>query len=77
MKLRRLLYRTLAVLAVLLLLLAMVAGGFWWYFHPSFQQTSGIIYAKRAGQDVTFDILRPARPKATSTNNLIQSVGVL
>lgn len=62
MTLRRFLkYTGLAVL-VLILLTAGVAAGLWWYCHPRCEQTRGIQYSSRRGQDLVLDVLRPARP---------------
>jgi len=46
----------------MLLLIALIVGGVWWYFHPSLTRTDGIVYAKRHGQQLTLDIVRPAYP---------------
>jgi acetyl esterase/lipase len=43
------------------LILACGSGGAWRYFHPKVTRTDGIIYGQRHGQDLTFDIIRPAR----------------
>ncbi len=62
MTLRRFLKFTgLAVLA-LILLTAGVAAGLWWYFNPRCEQTRGIQYSSRRGQDLVLDVIRPARP---------------
>lgn len=58
--------RTLRYLAsILLVVVGMTAGvvaGFWWYFHPSHQDTPGVVYGQRLGHPLTLDVLRPARP---------------
>jgi acetyl esterase/lipase len=48
------------VLSLLVLLLA-IGGGLWWYYHPKVTRTDGIVYGQRHGQNLTFDIVRPAR----------------
>ncbi|MEM7384044.1 MAG: alpha/beta hydrolase, partial [Verrucomicrobiota bacterium] len=49
-------------LFALLVLCLLSAGTLWWYFHPSITRTDGIVYGQRVGQDLTFDVMRPARP---------------
>lgn len=46
----------------LVLLLGAGGGSIWWYFHPRFTRTDGIVYTQRNGHDLTFDIIRPAKP---------------
>ncbi len=62
MRIRRIirivLFSLLGIVAVVLLL----AGGLWWYFHPRFEQDARVVYARRHGQDLTFDTFRPQRP---------------
>lgn len=41
---------------------AALLGGLWWYYHPSFQRTSGVVYAQRKGHDLQMDVWRPAHP---------------
>jgi acetyl esterase/lipase len=38
------------------------AGGLWGYFYPRFTRVDGVVYTQRHGHDLTFDIVRPARP---------------
>lgn len=58
----RLLFRF--VLAMVLLAALLVGAG-WWYFHPEFSQTSGIVYTRRNGRDLTLDVVKPARPSGS------------
>ena len=55
----RLLLRTLA--ALILLALVIIGSG-WLYFHPSFERSPRIVYGQRHGQDLTFEVVRPAKP---------------
>ncbi len=61
-KARRLLWLGLRTLLAVALLLAVGIGAIWWYFNPTHTRTSGIVYTQRHGHDLTFDIIRPARP---------------
>jgi acetyl esterase/lipase len=47
---------------VITVLIALVVWSLWWYFHPSLTRTDGIVYTKRHGQQLTFDVVRPAHP---------------
>ena len=62
MKLRRFIRISLLSLLSLVLLLGVTAGLLWWYFHPDVQRTRGIVYARRNGHDLQFDVLRPPHP---------------
>ena len=62
MKILRLLRYLLLGLAALVLLVLICVGSIWLYFHPSLQIQTGVVYGHRHGQDLTFDILRPAKP---------------
>lgn len=62
MKLRRFLAATGLLLLMVVLVVAAGVGALWWYFHPEATRTAGIVYTQRKGRDLTFDILRPARP---------------
>jgi acetyl esterase/lipase len=62
MKIRRVLRVVLIVILAVVAAAAVAAGGLWGYFHPPFTRTDGIVYTQRHGQDLTFDIVRPARP---------------
>lgn len=46
----------------MILLAAVVAGGTWLYFHPSCERGPRIVYGQRHGQDLTLEVVRPARP---------------
>lgn len=52
----------LITLAVLTLLVAGILGSVWLYFHPNCQRLSGLVYGQRHGQDLTLDVVRPAKP---------------
>ncbi len=62
MKLPRIVRRLLLVLAVILVFSGLLVGFGWLYFHPRIEKVSGIVYGQRRGQDLTLDILRPAKP---------------
>jgi acetyl esterase/lipase len=62
MKIRRVIQVGLLVVLGLVTLVAITAGGLWWYFHPRFERVDRIVYAQRHGHELTFDIVRPARP---------------
>lgn len=44
----------------LVLLAVLLFGAGWWWFHPAFTRTSGIVYTRRHGHDLTLDVVRPA-----------------
>jgi len=52
----------LKVAAVLLLIGVITIGCIWIYFHPSNKRTDGIAYGKRQGQELSLDVIQPARP---------------
>lgn len=60
MQIKRILRKLLLGIAAILLLAGILAGSTWLYFHPSFKRTNGIVYGKRIGRDLTFDVLQPA-----------------
>ncbi len=62
MSLRRVLRFTLRFLLAVVLILGLVIGSGWLYLHPSIQQTTGVVYGHRHGHDLTFDVVRPAKP---------------
>jgi len=62
MKVPRLVRGLLKVLAVLLLALLIGVASTWIYYHPSFERTAGVVYGQRHGQNLTMDIVRPAKP---------------
>ncbi len=62
MKVLRLLRNLLIAVAALILVALLCVGGVWLYFHPRLEVTRGVVYGHRQGQDVTLDVLRPARP---------------
>jgi acetyl esterase/lipase len=62
MKIRRIIRAVLLALLALVILVAIFAGSLWWYFHPAFERVDGIVYTQRHGHDLTFDLVRPARP---------------
>ena len=61
-KLFRVIRWTLLILAAFIGTVAMIGLSIWIYFHPKLQTTKGLVYGQRGGQDLTFDILRPAKP---------------
>jgi len=62
MRIRRIIRVVLLTVLAAVLTVVGVAGGLWWYYHPSFERVDGIVYTQRHGVDLTFDIVRPARP---------------
>ena len=62
MKVMRLLRNLLLGLAALILAALLCVGLVWLYFHPRLQVASAVVYGHRQGQDLTLDVLRPARP---------------
>lgn len=48
-------------LSTLVVGLVVLIGGGWlyWYLHPGLERTEGIVYAERAGQNLTIDVARP------------------
>jgi acetyl esterase/lipase len=61
-KLRRILRFVLWAVAAVVTVIGLVAGSGWLYFHPAMERTTGIVYGHRKGNDLTFEIVRPARP---------------
>jgi acetyl esterase/lipase len=49
--------------AVVLLLAVAVVGVAWWYLNPSVERVDGIVYGTRHGRSLSFDVLRPSKPK--------------
>ena len=62
MNIRRLLWTVPKILAALVLALGIAAGSVWVYFHPSFERTTGIVYGRRHGHDLTMEVVRPVHP---------------
>jgi acetyl esterase/lipase len=62
MKIRRIIRVVLMIVLIVVAAVAVAAGGLWGYFHPRFTRTDGIVYTQRHGHDLTFDVVRPARP---------------
>lgn len=62
MKILRVMRVVLIVMLVIVAAAGVVAGGLWGYFHPKFTRTDGVVYTQRHGHDLTFDVVRPARP---------------
>lgn len=62
MKLRRVLWRSVQILAVFVLLVGGAVGSLWWYLHPEIQRTDGIVYGRRGERNLTMDVLRPKHP---------------
>lgn len=59
MKYRRIIKWSLLGLLALIVMVVVLAGSLWWYFHPEFERRDGIVYTRRHGQDLTFDLVRP------------------
>jgi acetyl esterase/lipase len=62
MGVRRVIRVVLIVVLVIVAAAGIAAGGLWGYFHPKFTHVDGVVYTQRHGHDLTFDIVRPARP---------------
>lgn len=63
--------RALLVLGSVLALIAAVVGGLWVYYHPSMTRTSGLVYGRRLGHDLTIDVVRPSRPNGLGVALLV------
>lgn len=63
MTLRRFLRNALLVLGAVLLLLGCFVGGLYLYFHPTFTRLDKVVYGRRNGEDLTFDVVTPSKPK--------------
>ncbi len=62
MKLPRWVRLLLKIVATGLLVAIVCIASIWIYFHPSFERTSGLVYGQRLGQELTLDVVRPAKP---------------
>jgi len=62
MKLRRAVRLSLLTVAAILVGAGLLAGSIWVYFHPRIDRIHGLVYGQRHGQDLTLDVVRPARP---------------
>jgi len=62
MKIRRVIQVGLLAVLGLAAVVAITAGGLWWYFHPRVERVGRLAYTQRQGHELTFDIVRPARP---------------
>lgn len=62
MKLPRALRVLFKIVAVVLLVLIVTVGSVWIYFHPSYERIDGVVYSQRQGQDLTLDVVKPAKP---------------
>jgi len=62
MKVRRLLRNLLLGVAAIILAALLCIGLVWLYFHPRLQVTGAVVYGHRHGQDLTMDVLQPAKP---------------
>jgi acetyl esterase/lipase len=62
MNLKRWLIRLLVFVGAVLALIAVAAAALWLYFHPSIERRERLVYGRRLGQDLTFDVVRPLRP---------------
>jgi acetyl esterase/lipase len=64
--LRRVVVAALLTIRAIVLLASLLAGSIWWYFHPSCTRQNGIPYGRRNGQDLVFDVIRPANPNGVA-----------
>jgi len=62
MRLPRFLRYFLLAVAAIVLAVALVVGSVWIYFRPTVQRTDGVVYSHRQGQNLTLDVVRPAKP---------------
>jgi acetyl esterase/lipase len=62
MKIRRIIRVGLLVVLAVVVVVAVAAGGLWWYFHPRIERVGRVVYTQRHGHELTFDLVRPARP---------------
>jgi acetyl esterase/lipase len=62
MKIRRIIWTALLILLLAVMVLAITAAWLWSYFHPRVESVDRIVYTQRHGHQLTFDLVRPARP---------------
>jgi acetyl esterase/lipase len=62
MNLCRVLRLSLRLLLAVVLILGLVVGSGWLYLHPAIERTTGIVYGHRHGHELTFEVVRPAKP---------------
>jgi acetyl esterase/lipase len=60
----------IAVVAILAAV-ALLVGAVWVYFHPHYERTSGVVYTQRQGQNLTLDVVRPAKPNGVGVLLLV------
>lgn len=68
---RRLFLRLLIGLAIFIAVVALLVGGIWVYFHPSCEHLPRIVYGERAGQELSFDVIRPRQPQGAGVLVLV------
>ena len=61
MKLPRWLRLLLKITALILAVTIICVGSVWIYFHPTVEQVGGLVYGRRHNQELTLDVLRPAK----------------
>jgi acetyl esterase/lipase len=62
MRVMRIVRNLLIAVAAVLVLGMICVSSIWTYFHPRIEKVPGLVYGQRHGQDLTMDVLRPAKP---------------
>ena len=62
MRVMRIVRNLLIAVAAVLVVAMICVGSIWTYFHPRIEKVPGLVYGQRHGQDLTMDVLRPAKP---------------
>lgn len=71
MRIPRFLRIFLIAVVAILAAVAVLVGSVWVYFHPRYERTSGVVYTQRQGQNLTLDVVRPAKPNGAGVLLLV------
>jgi acetyl esterase/lipase len=61
-RMRRILGRCFRYSLVVILLLAILVGSVWIYYHPEYEEITGVVYGQRHGKDLLIDVIKPEDP---------------